>query len=246
MLSPELPAAARSPFSDADYPALPYPGARPGFSFVHSDGVGWALAPDSSAPSGWRVSRDGSDGSCLDSWLGERGAEPMRGRQLVLAYGSNACPAKITWLREELRLTGPVVALSARCTGLSAVWAAGLRVRDGQRPAVLTAAPGVVEEHALWFATPEQRRVLDQCEGRGVRYRLVHLHGSERIRLADGSEPQRVLAYAAAGRQRAPLLVDGRPVRCLDVDQIAARALVGEPAEHDGLTCTEITGEPGW
>ncbi|MDA3645657.1 gamma-glutamylcyclotransferase [Saccharopolyspora indica] len=234
--------AVRSPFTDADYPAHPYPGARPGCSFVHSDGVGRVLRPDSSAPSGWRV----GDGGCLDDWLAERGAEPMRGRQLVLAYGSNACPAKITWLRAELGLTGPVVALSARCTGLSAVWAAGLRIHDGQRPAVLTAAPGVVEDHALWFATPEQRQVLDVCEGRGVRYRLVHLHGPERIQLADGSAPQRVLAYAAAGPQRAPLLVDGRPVRCTDVDQLAARALTGTPATGDGLTCTEIAGEPVW
>lgn len=233
---------ARSPFTDADYPAHPYPGARPGCSFVHLDGVGRALSPDSSTPSGWRV----GDAGCLDDWLDERGAEPMRGRQLVLAYGSNVCPAKITWLRDELGLTGPVVALSARCTGLSAVWAAGLRIHDGQRPAVLTAAPGVVEEHALWFATPEQRRVLDICEGRGVRYRLVHLHGPEQIRLADGSEPKRVLAYAAAGPQRAPLLVDGRPVRCSEVDQLAARALSGTPATEDGLTCTEITGEPAW
>ncbi|MER7016066.1 gamma-glutamylcyclotransferase [Saccharopolyspora sp. NPDC000359] len=237
----ELP-AVRSPFHDADYPAIPYPGARPGFSFVHLDGVGRALASDSSVPSGWRVSDEG----CLDDWLAERGAAPMRGRQLVLAYGSNACPSKVTWLRTELGLSGPVVVLTARCTGLSAVWAAGLRQHDGQRPAVLVAAPGVVEEHALWFATPEQRRVLDQCEGREVRYRLVHLHGDERIQLADGSEPQRVLAYAAAGPQRAPLLVDGHPDRCLDVDQLAARALHGTPADGDGLVCTEITGEPGW
>ncbi|KAA5826085.1 hypothetical protein ABT337_26405 [Saccharopolyspora hirsuta] len=247
MSSPDLPAApVRSPFPDSDYPAAPYPGARPGFSFVHLDGVGRALTPDSSVPSGWRVSGDGPDGGCLDDWLAERGAAPMRGRQLVLAYGSNACPSKITWLRTELGLSGPVVVLTARCTGLSAVWAAGLRVHDGQRPAVLVAAPGVVEEHALWFATPEQRRVLDRCEGRGVRYRLVHLHGDERVRLADGSEPRRVLAYAAAGPQRAPLLVDGRPVRCLDVDQLAARALLGTPSDGDGLVCTEITGEPDW
>ncbi|GAA4616249.1 hypothetical protein [Saccharopolyspora hordei] len=240
MSSPDLTTTVRSPFSDADFPADPYPGARPGVSFVHLDGVGRAVLPDPTAPSGWRV-----DGDCLDSWLADHGAAPLCDRQPVLAYGSNACPAKITWLREELGLTGPAVVISARCTGLAAVWSAGLRARDGQRPAVLAAAPGVVEDHAVWFATPEQRRVLDRCEGRGVRYRLVQLHGAERIQLADGSEPQRVLAYAAASPERAPLLVDGRPVRCADVDQHAAVRLTGTPGS-DGLTCTEVTGEPGW
>ncbi|MBB5158431.1 gamma-glutamylcyclotransferase [Saccharopolyspora phatthalungensis] len=181
---------------------------------------------------------------CLDGWLAEHGAAPLSDRRPVLAYGSNACPAKITWLRETLGLAGPAVVLRARCTGLAAVWSAGLRARDGQRPAVLAAAPGVIEQHAVWFATPEQRRVLDECEGRGSRYRLVCLHGSERIRLEDGSQPQHVLAYAGASLQRAALLVGGRPVRCVDVDQRTALALSGTSATSDGLTYAEVCGEP--
>ncbi|GAA3586226.1 hypothetical protein GCM10022222_83570 [Amycolatopsis ultiminotia] len=124
---------------------------------MHLDGAGHALA---TAPPGWRE------------------------RVPVLAYGSNACPSKITWLRTQLGLTGPVVAVRVRCTGLVAVWAAGLRARDGQRPATLTALPGVVEHHFVWFATEEQRAILDVCEGRGNRYHLARLDNAD-IRTTD-------------------------------------------------------------
>ncbi|MEB3372218.1 gamma-glutamylcyclotransferase [Saccharopolyspora mangrovi] len=226
-------------FRDAEFPADPYPGARPGHSYLHLDGQGWRLWPDVSSPSGWRV---GS--GCLDALLTGLGAEPLAARWPVLAYGSNVCPSKITWLREELGLGGPVVVLSATCTGLSAVWASGVRARDGQRPAVLVSAPGVVEHHAVWLATAEQRRVLDACEGRGERYRLVRLHGPERVELETGRTAH-VLAYGALGEIRRPLLVDGRWVPCNTLGQHEARELTGIPATSDGLTCTEIVGEPG-
>ena len=225
-------------FRDAEFPADPYPGARPGHSFLHRDGAGWRVSPDAAAPSGWRAGA-----ADLDDVLAEAGAEPLSARWPVLAYGSNACPSKITWLREELGLDGPAVLLTARCTGLSAVWASGVRARDGQRPAVLVSAPGVVEHHAVWLATAAQRRVLDACEGRGERYRLVRLHGAERVELETGRAAD-VLAYGALGEIRRPLLVDGRLVPCSALGQQEARDLIGEPAESDGLTCTEITGEP--
>ncbi|WP_406691275.1 gamma-glutamylcyclotransferase [Saccharopolyspora sp. ID03-671] len=222
-------------FRDADFPADPYPGARPDHSFLQVDGQGWRLSPDASQPSGWRVGP-----GCLDDVLDE----PLAARWPVLAYGSNACPSKITWLREELGLDGPVVVLRARCTGLSAVWASGVRARDGQRPAVLVGAPGVVEHHAVWLATAEQRRVLDVCEGRGERYRLVRLRGPERVELETGPVSD-VLAYGALGAIRRPLLVDGRYVPCADLGQERARELTGSLAASDGLTCVEVTGEPG-
>jgi hypothetical protein len=109
---------------------------------------------------------------------------------------------------------------------------------------VLVAAPEVVEQHAVWLVTPEQRQVLDVCEGRDVRYRLVRLHGPERVELDDGNRATGVLAYAAKGEIRRPLLVNGAPVRCAELDQAGAQDLVGEPAPGDGLDCTEVTGEP--
>ncbi|MFI6102370.1 gamma-glutamylcyclotransferase [Lentzea sp. NPDC051213] len=161
----------------------------------------------------------------------------------VLGYGSNANPSKVTWLREELGLEGPAVVLRARCEGFSAVWADGTRARDGQRPATLAAAPGVVEEHSVWFATPEQLRVLDRCEGRGLRYRLVRLH-TGRVVLYNGGVIDSVLAYTAGSKKRMPTLVNGRMVRCADVSQGHAAMLRGRPALTDGLELTEVHGAP--
>jgi gamma-glutamylcyclotransferase (GGCT)/AIG2-like uncharacterized protein YtfP len=222
-------------FADEDYPAAPYPGRRPPGSFVHDDATGWALTPH---PQGWRVGDQD-----LDDWLTSRDAEPMSERVPVLCYGSNVCPTKLTWLRTTLGLEGPAVLLHARCTGLAAVWASGLRVVDTQRPATLAALPGNTEDHAVWLATRDQTRVLDRCEGRGERYRLVRVDTGE-VRLQDGTLVDGPLAYTAAAPRRMPLLVDGRPVRCLDVPQAGAAALTGVPADTDGLTVREIDGTP--
>jgi gamma-glutamylcyclotransferase (GGCT)/AIG2-like uncharacterized protein YtfP len=151
-------------WSDVDHPADPYPGAVPPVSYVHVAGVARGVE-------GCAV-----DGVPLDAWLRSYDAAPLADRLPVLAYGSNRCPSKITWLRRELGLgADPVVVLRARTTGVAAVWAAGLRARDGARPAVLAAAPGVVEDHAVWLATPDQIAVLDRCEGRDERFRLARL-----------------------------------------------------------------------
>ncbi|HEX3650969.1 MAG TPA: gamma-glutamylcyclotransferase, partial [Pseudonocardiaceae bacterium] len=74
------------PFPDSDFPENPYPGARPGGSFVHDAGLGWPITPDGT---GWTVA-----GRPADDWLAERDAAPLAGRVPVLAYGSNANPSK--------------------------------------------------------------------------------------------------------------------------------------------------------
>lgn len=214
-------------FADAAFPADPYPGAVPDGSFVHLARVGHRLYPV--AASGWRT-----DETDLDTWLAARGAPPLAGRLPVLAYGSNRCPAKITWLRAELGLVGPVVVLAAEVEDVAAVWASGLRARDGQRPATLAAAPGARERHSVWLATPDQLAVLDVCEGRDVRYRLARLR-SGRVRTEDGAVVDRPYCYLAHAPIRQPLLVDGAPVRCADLDQHRARLLSGVPATSDGL-----------
>ena len=228
---------------DVDHPADPYPGAVPPVSYVHADGIARDIA-------GGAV-----DGLPLDAWLRAQGAAPLAGRLPVLAYGSNRSPSKITWLRRELGLgADPVVVLRARTAGVAAVWAAGLRARDGARPAVLAAAPGVVEDHAVWLATPDQIAVLDRCEGRDDRFRLARLrtgsvvvdgaalaaHGARdtEVRVA------RPWVYLGHSEIRRPLLVDGAPVRCADVSQEVAMTLVGEPAESDGLDADPVIGAP--
>ncbi|WP_018334157.1 gamma-glutamylcyclotransferase family protein [Actinomycetospora chiangmaiensis] len=113
---------------DHEYPAAPYPGVAPGFSFLHDDGLTHEIVPDDGCRGGWRVASDAVD---------DRLDVPLAARVPVLAYGSNSCPSKITWLRRELGLPGPVVALRVTVHGVAAVWAAGLRVRDDARPATL-------------------------------------------------------------------------------------------------------------
>lgn len=215
-------------FSDADYPALPYPGGCPTFSYVHVDGHGWPLLGDAA---GWRV---GSED--LDDWLVERGAPVQAERVPVLAYGSNACPSKLTWLRAELGMPGPMVVLRARCEGLAAVWAAGLRVVDTSRPAVLAALPGT-EEHAVLLATPEQVRAIDRAEGRGERHHLARVE-TGRVTLENGGVLDRVLAYVGATPARRPLLVDGAMVRC------TSPASPGVAATTDGLSVDVVEGDP--
>jgi hypothetical protein len=217
-------------FSDADYPASPYPGAVPAESFVHVPGGGVYGDPDTVLAS-------------LDD-------VPMAGRIPVLAYGSNRNPSKIGWLRSELGLTGAVVVQRCVTRDVAAVWAAGFRVVDDQRPAVLAFLPGVLEEHSLWFATPAQVAVLDRCEGRAVgRYRLASLHHpvSGCASYSAHSHSRGVFAYLGAADVRRPLLVDGAMVRCAEVPQVEARELVGEPAASDGLDATTVVGSPfGW
>ncbi len=219
-----------STFPDADYPDRPYPGTRPLRSYVHLDGKGHELEP------AWTV-----DGEDLDDWLIANQAAPLSERVPVLTYGSNANPSKITWLRENLGLTGPVPVMRARCTGLAAVWASGLRVVDTQRPVTLAAMAGT-ETHALWLADEAQVKVLDVCEGRGDRYHLARVHTGH-VSLEDGSVWDAPLAYTANAQIRLPLYVDGRPVRSATVDQEKARDLTGKPGPT-GLSVSVVDGSP--
>lgn len=228
---------------DREFPADPYPGAVPRCSFVHLDELSHPLRPDRTALAGWRVGT-----TDLDDWLTERDAATVAARLPLLVYGSNRCPSKITWLRRHLGLAGPVVVIRAVTRDVAAVWAAGLRQRDGQRPAVLTAAPGVTEQHAVWFATPDQIEVLDRCEGRGDRYRLARL--ATTVRTEDGTLVDGPWCYLGLGAIRRPLLVGavggvgGVPVRCADLPQHNARHLDGRPAAGDGLDAETVHGAP--
>lgn len=215
-------------FRDAEYPADPYPGRRAPTSFVHVDGVGYPLA---TTPGGYVVGADGSGGVPLDPWLTARGAPPLAGRTPVLAYGSNACPSKLTWLRDNLGFTGPAVALLAECGGYAAVWTTGVRARDNQRTVTLMRTPhvphvpDVVEQHVVLLATDDQLRVLDVCEGADLscwgepgrddpRYRRELLpDGVVSIDGAALTAP--VHAYFGCHPDRLPALVDGAPIRAV-------------------------------
>ncbi len=96
----------------------------------------------------------------------------------------------------------------------------------------------------MLMLTPEQVTVLDECEGRGERYRLARV-SSGRVTLTDsGAVMERVLSYVGLSVARKPLLVNGSPVRCVDVPQAAAVGMVGEPARGDGLEVDVVAGAP--
>jgi hypothetical protein len=223
------------PWPDDLFPADPYPGIVPPASFAHVNEVAHPIESDGDA--GWRVGAAG-----IDDWLAEHDAPSTSERLPVLVYGSNRCPSKITWLRRMLGLgADPVVVLRARTAGVAAVWASGLRRRDGQRPAVLASAPGVDEHHAVWLATPEQIGVLDRCEGRDDRYRLARLRTGT-VHTEDGQRIERPLVYLGHAATRRPLMVDGLPMRCADVPQHVAQGLSGDPAPTDGLDAVTVHG----
>lgn len=242
-----------SPFRCAEFPPDPYPGARPDSSFVEYNEAAWVLKGDLTTHGAWSVDIGGAGSQDLDDWLGGFRASRLDGRLPLLAYGSNACPGKFGWLR-SIGLQGPSVVVKADVTGAAAVWSAGLRVRDDQRPAVLAKVEGVVERHAVWFVTPDQRLIFDGVEGRGQRYRLAWVHVP--VTLENGERLDWVLAYV--GRpfvegddrdprtNRAPLLVDGHVVRVEECGQAEARRLHGRSASGDGLEVVEVVGEPDW
>ena len=183
-------------FLDADYPADPYPGARPDLSFVHEDGQFTQLR-HGRAVAGHSGARLRLERVPVEDHLAPQRTRASPGRSPCCAC---AAPG---WPRCGRRRCG--------CGTVSG------RRRSRRR----RTGP---ETHAVWLATPEQVRVLDVCEGRGERYRLARLHTGE-IRTEDGILLPDVLAYLGASEIRLPLLVDGKPVPCAEVPQADAIGL---------------------
>lgn len=96
-----------------------YPGTRPEGSYAVGRRLVWGL--------------DAVDGAWVDRDTGER--VDLEGRSLVLAYGSNADPAKLS---EKLR--GTVLVLRCRVEDHAAVWCAARRSGDRSVVATLVAA----------------------------------------------------------------------------------------------------------
>ncbi|SNY54914.1 hypothetical protein [Paractinoplanes atraurantiacus] len=210
----------------ADFLVDPYPGERPGGSWlVDADGMCLPVGPDDAMPSGWSV----QGAQCLDAWLVRNDAAPLADRVPLLSYGANACPGKVMLNGTPL----PVVNLACEMTDLASVWCAG-PTRVGRTPSTLTAMPGHRETAVVTMAVPAQLAVLDAVEGRhaGV-YALQTLHTGA-VTLENGVRVPRPLAYVGVRPQRFPLLIDGRPLLRVAVDYDTATALrrsaAGEPA----------------
>ena len=208
------PAAVSPGLPAAEFAIDPYPGTRPAGSFVIDvDARCWPVRLDEARPSGWIV--DAAEGpACLDSWLAERGATPLAGRVPLLGYGSNACPGKV--LRNGTPL--PSVHLACTIEDVASVWCAG-HTRAGQVPVTLAVAPGHEEAATVMMCDRAELAVLDRVEGRAGRFYDLVLLGRGRVVLENGARVPVPAAYVGGRPERWPVLVGGRPVLRVDIDQ---------------------------
>jgi hypothetical protein len=182
-----------------------YPGTRPDGSYAVSDHEVWGL--------------DGVDGGWVDRDTGDR--IDLADRALVLAYGSNADPAKLS-----ARLTGTVFALRCLVRDHAAVWCNGRRRGDGAVVATIESDPGRIEQHHVLAVTLEQLVEMDRWEGHPDRYRRDRFGGP--VLLESGAAPDEVWVYVGTEACRQALRIDGRSLRVAehghaDVDHLVAR-----------------------
>jgi hypothetical protein len=182
-----------------------YPGTRPEGSYAVSDHEVWGI--------------DAVDGR----WIDRDSGDPidLAHRALVLAYGSNADPAKLA-----ARLTGQVFALRCLVRDHAAVWCNGRRNRDGAVVATIEPDPGRTEQHHVLAVTAEQLVEMDRWEGHPDWYRRDRFAGP--VLLESGAVADDVWVYVGTEARRPVLRIDGRslPVaeHCqADVDRLVAR-----------------------
>jgi hypothetical protein len=126
-----------------------YPGLRPTGS--------WHLQPNGqlhgldATGSG---SRDRTTGKTID----------LSGRDWVLAYGSNANPAKLL-AKAGFFGGNSVIALPAAVFGWAAAWCDARRGTDGSVVATLVRVAGRVEVHPVLALTPHQLDAMDAWAG---------------------------------------------------------------------------------
>lgn len=180
-----------------------YPGTCPDGSYAVADGEVWGL--------------DVVDGGWVDRDTGDR-IDPT-GRLLVLAYGSNADPAKLSQ-----RLSGTVLVLRCLVRDHSAVWCDGRRWADGAVVATTEPDRGRTEQHRLLAVTTEQLVEMDGWEGHPDWYERRAFDGP--VLLESGTVPDDVWVYVGTETLRPALKVDGRSLRVgehcqADVDGLA-------------------------
>lgn len=184
--------------SAREYPALPYPGARPTFSYVLDRDRVYPIVRCSDGPWVFPIDR-----TSVSRWLVARGVLPIEDRTPLLCYGSNACPGKLLDMRRRFGLPGPVVMTQCTVLGAAAVLCDGTR-SDGAVPATLAPFPGS-EKHFVWWVAPGQWPSLDACEGRRAGY--YDMVDVQVPVLDERDDPiQQVLTFVGARPERRPAL----------------------------------------
>ena len=159
---------------------------------------------------------DCADGDWVDRDTGD--LVELNDRVLVLAYGSNADPVKLSE-----KLTGTVFALRCLVWDLSAVWCDARRQADGAVVATIEPDPGRIESHHVLAVTRQQLVEMDRLEGHPGWYRRRAFQRP--VLLESGTVPDDVWVYVGTEERRPILRVDGRSLRVAehcqdDVDRL--------------------------
>ena len=197
--------SGRKPATSFAVDPYSYPGTRPDCSYAVSDHEVWGI---DAVDGGW-VGRD--TGDSID----------LADRALVLAYGSNADPAKLS-----ARLTGTVFALRCLVHDHTAVWCNARRHADRAVVATIEPDPGCTEQHHVLAVTSEQLAEMDRWEGHPDWYRRDRFAGL--VLLESGTVTDDVWVYVGTEARRPALRIDGRSLRVAehcqaDVDRLVAR-----------------------
>lgn len=215
-------AAPARGWSASRFPAAPYPGTVPPFSYVLHEGMVLPLVPTEGD-----YLLDGQ--TTLTEWLAAKGQRCVP----LLAYGSNACPGRLIQKFPGAGGDG-VVLLQGQLTGAVRVWSRKPS-SSGSVPLTLAHAPGHRSPAHLMLLPAGLAAAMDRSEGRhGPYYALARLDLCA-LELTSGTLWERPLAYVGHS-ERGPLLCEGAPVTDLQVNQHAARqmaALGGSSAEGD-------------
>lgn len=186
------PATWRGPDEVGGFPAAPYPGIRPEGSFIVADGMVRGLDPSAD---GWVCRATGETVSIEDLTL-------------VLAYGSNGNPVKLS------KNLGTAIAIRCAVRDHAAVWC-GERRREGSVVATLAADPGHTEVHHVLAVTSEDLVRIDRWEGHPHIYRRQTMP-TDSVFLESGVIPHEVLVYIGTEDERPALRVDGEFWRTAD------------------------------
>lgn len=192
--------------------AMPFEAAYPGLRPIGS----WWLDPN-----GGLHGLDATGSGWSDRTTGE--GVDLSGRHWVLAYGSNADPAK---LASKVGFFGghSVFAVRAAVLGWAAAWCAARRSADRSVVATLVPAPGRVEVHPVLGLTAHQLEAMDRWEGHPDCYRRVRHEGP--VLLEPDRPADDVHVYLGTRRRRPALMVAGRYVLCAEVPYQDADRLV--------------------
>jgi hypothetical protein len=178
----------RPPGSWARHPYR-YPGVRPVGSYLLREGQVLGIDP---TPYGWRE-RD------------NRVSVDLTGRHLVLGYGANLDPIKLSQLGDD----EDVYVLRCVIFDYAAVWCHARR-RAGDVVATIAPVPGRVEAgHGVLVVTDAQIEALDRSEGHPRIYQRQPFLGT--VLMEDQRPLTPIQVYVGNPVARPPHLKDGRP-----------------------------------